>query len=114
MQTHDPRLKEKFNRQRGTKPGTVLHFPIMINDIIIADVAARNVTLKSGQDDVNTYKVSVSIYSAFNGQGELHSRPNRHLDFELEHRYGDGAIVLVQKIFTDERVQTFVNEDPAV
>lgn len=112
--TEDPRNKAKFNRHKATKPGTLLHFPIMINDIVIANVSALNKTQKTGRDDVNVYEIRTTVYAAFNGQGEVHSAKNRQADFEIEHRYGDGAIVLTQKIFNSEQLLKLIDIDPAV
>lgn len=63
-----------------------LHFPLMVNGETIGRFEAIRVSGGSNEDDVNLYAV------------EIHDGKNFHrLTIEIEHRYGDGAWVLLQK-----------------
>lgn len=59
---------------------------VHVNDGLIGEVEITNRTGHTGVNDVNTYAWT------FNGDGQ------RMLDGTVDHRYGDGAIVLAHKV----------------
>ena len=75
-----------------------LHGEIRVNGQTIGGFEiTRQTTLPDEQshDDVYTYAVDVRQDETLQGNPSIHER------FDLEHRYGDGALALVAKALTE-------------
>ena len=65
--------------------------PIYVNETVIGSITCVRIAGGMNKDDVNEYKVEVvenaeKLYFA------------KHYNFNLDHRYGDGALILIRKV----------------
>lgn len=71
----------------------MLHGDIKVNHHVIGSWRAVNETVQTSPDAVNTYRVSVA-YTNVRGFHQV-------AEFRIEHRYGDGALVLASKVLAE-------------
>lgn len=74
-----------------------LHGSIKVNECLIGYWVATRVGGSDSPDDVNTYRCEVVRVGALPVRGYT-------VEFEVKHRYGDGAFELLRKIMAAKKV----------